>query len=766
MTKKIIFVWFVLLISWHYAFDGARYLIIAPDNYVQYVTPLAEWKTKKGMLAYIAPLSVTGNTATQIKNYIVNAYNNWRIPPEYILLVGAGNILPSSSIGGGNYSDDYYADMNGDYKIELTIGRIPCSNTTQCQTIVAKILGYERTPYLTDTSWYKKGTTIVREDGTTHPDTVYWNNVRYIQSFWRNISYSKIDSFSRLRGNRAQDVINAINNGRSFVVYRGEATVNWYNPFQINPSQTSNGFMLPVVISGTCGTISLVQTGYLGDLFLNAGTAQSPKGAVGFFGASVSTSGYALAWHRGLVTMGFFTALYQNNLYKLGDAAKRAKFILDSIRPPNYVDTRYKEWNLFGDPELNLWTDVPRQLTVYHDTLIPTRPQQFTVTVQRLGIPVTNAVVCIMKDTSIYETGYTNNQGQISFTIYPQTTGTMSVTVTKQNYIPYEKNVTIYQSNIEHDVGVMSIIEPQGLVPATTNVVPKVRIRNFGTHTDTFAVHLKIGTVYDETINNVILSANDTMTVLFPTWVAEVGNYSTVAFTDLTNDEWHNNDTIYGSVSVVITQDVGVDAILSPDSLHLINTTIIPTARIKNYGTLAQVNFTATCSIIGSNNSVRYTSTKTIQYLVANDTIRVNFDPWQPTVAELCTVKIRTNLAGDQNPTNDKKIKSVRISATAINEEEINSISAISYSLSPNPSPKNVISIKLTTSKPTEVSIKIFNAIGNLIKTIVNNQVVLGQYHYEWQCQDEMNRKVEAGIYFLKLQVANQTDTKKIVITP
>jgi citrate lyase alpha subunit len=102
MKKVILVIIALLCVSGIFA-EGAKYLIIAPDSFVQAVQPLADWKTKKGVKAKIVPLSITGNTASQIKNYILNAYNNWTIRPEYILLAGLGTVVPYSGS-----SDDYF----------------------------------------------------------------------------------------------------------------------------------------------------------------------------------------------------------------------------------------------------------------------------------------------------------------------------------------------------------------------------------------------------------------------------------------------------------------------------------------------------------------------------------------------------------------------------------------------------------------------------------------------------------------------------------
>ncbi len=237
----------------------------------------------------------------------------------------------------------------------------------------------------------------------------------------------------------------------------------------------------------------------------------------------------------------------------------------------------------------------------------------------------------------------------------------MSVTITAQNCIPYEKNVSIIYGNVDHDVGIVSIIEPQGTISSGTVIVPKVKVRNYGTYLDSFPVIFKIGTIYDQTIDSIILAPNDTVTIIFPSWTAIPGNYSTVAFTKLTTDQWHPNDSAIASIIVNLANDVGVEEITKPDSMCPLNTVTIPRARIKNYGGTTQINFSATCSILGANGTVRYTNTQNISSILAGDTARIDFASWTPTVTEMCTVKIRTNLIGDQNPTNDRQTKLVRI---------------------------------------------------------------------------------------------------------
>jgi len=429
----------LLLASSIFAQTGAKYLVISHNNFVNAVKPLVEWKTKKGVLAKCVPLSVTGSTPTQIKSYIQNAYNTWNPRPEFVLLVGSPDLLPSN-----NQTDDYYADMTGSYQIELCIGRFHCATLAQCSLMVAKSIGYEKSETMHDSTWFVKGATIVREDNP--PDAYYQADCRYIRTLWLGAGYTHVDSFLSTQGHNQNDVINAINNGRAFVVYRGQAVSYWWSPFNVDPNSTNNGYKLPIVVSGTCATMTLDPgENMLGDAFVRAGTVQNPKGAVAFFGTTVVSG--SCSQYRSAVTKGFFRALYQDSIFTLGGAAKRGKFIMDSLLPNQ---TYYKEWNLLGDPELNVWTKKPQKLTVNHDTLVFLQPTNFSVLVTTSGNPVRNALVCVLQDSTVYSYGYTDNNGMVTLSFTPQHIGTLQVTVTAHNYFPYEGSVQVSPGNLPY----------------------------------------------------------------------------------------------------------------------------------------------------------------------------------------------------------------------------------------------------------------------------------------------------------------------------
>lgn len=467
-----------------FAQTGARYLIITHDTFVQTIQPLAQWKTQKGMLAKVVPLSVTGGTPTEIRSYIQNAYNTWQIKPEYVLVVGAPDLLPASLDYPGDGSDDAYGDMTGNYEVEIPVGRFFCENTGECSTLVAKSLTYEKTPYAAgDSTWMRRGQTIVNEDDP--PDQYYQPDCRYIRGLWAGAGFVQTESIISTNNN-STDVRNGINAGRGFVIYRGQCVGDWWPPFdQVDPSTLTNGAKLPVVVSGSCQTMTLYP-GYSmqADSFVRVGTAQALRCAVAYFGTTNVGDGISL--QRGTVSKGFFTAIFTEGRYKLGDACKRGKFYLDSLVPGN--QQYYQEWNLLGDAELPLWTGKPATMAVAFDSAIPLGSYALNVNVTSGGSPVAGALVCAMMDTSVYVYGTSDAQGNVSLNVSTTHIGVMSLTATARNCLPSENSIQVFAGNMPYLSLRRTLIDDaggndNGLINPGEPIRLRVSLRNSGDST-------------------------------------------------------------------------------------------------------------------------------------------------------------------------------------------------------------------------------------------------------------------------------------------
>jgi hypothetical protein len=445
MKKCVLFV----LIFFTFVFTqetGARYLIITHDNFYEAIQPLAQWKQRKGLSTKVVKLSEIGSLTSQIRSYIVTAYDTWETPPEFLLLVGAPNYLPFYYYGPGYhayYSDNYYTSMDTDVYNEILSGRLTVHNTTEAQTVVNKILSYEMTPDISDSLWFTNACLIVRED-YDYDDSIYWSDINYAKNLMLNHGYNTIDTLSRSGGDNASDVIAAVNEGRGFVLYRGSGLNNWYNPFSVYPSQTQNGTKLPLVLSITCQTIGTSSTPAIAEGWLLTGTPTVPRGAAGYFATTTAISNGA--YLRSAVCKGFFNALFQEGKRTFGEACEGGRMNVYNLYSS---ESEYRGFTTLGDPAMEIWTATPQPLEVSHDTLLSLEDDSLLVYVECNGVPLESALVCVLLDTLVYEYEYTISDGNIVFNFDTLIPGYMHVTVTAHNKIPYLDSIPIVSASVE-----------------------------------------------------------------------------------------------------------------------------------------------------------------------------------------------------------------------------------------------------------------------------------------------------------------------------
>ncbi len=82
------------------------------------------------------------------------------------------------------------------------------------------------------------------------------------------------------------------------------------------------------------------------------------------------------------------------------------------------------------------------------------------------------------------------------------------------------------------------------------------------------------------------------------------------------------------------------------------------------------------------------------------------------------------------------------------------------------PNPFNpVTSIEYNVARKSTILIRIYNILGQKIKTLVNENVQTGRYKVSWDGLDDTGRKVSAGIYFYQLSTEfGFTKTKKLLL--
>ncbi|MCX8014388.1 MAG: C25 family cysteine peptidase, partial [candidate division WOR-3 bacterium] len=263
----------------------------------------------------------------------------------------------------------------------------------------------------------------------------------------------------------------------------------------------SNGWKLPVITSIVCLTGNFNAEPCFGETWLRAGNPSTPKGAIAFFGASPPTT--HSRWNNCL-DFGIYHGLLQDSIYFLGPMTYRGKmevyvnFPLETS-PDSGSEFYFNAYNLLGDPSLEVWTDVPKNLIVNHQSTIPVGTNKFSVQVlNSLSQPVKGAMVCLYKRNETKTVEFTDASGIANFQIITNTPDTLFVTVTKHNFKPYcgyaiVNNSAVYVGYYSH-----MISDPGGnnngeINPGET-INLTITLKNFGNSTTATNVIAKLST--------------------------------------------------------------------------------------------------------------------------------------------------------------------------------------------------------------------------------------------------------------------------------
>jgi len=98
--------------------------------------------------------------------------------------------------------------------------------------------------------------------------------------------------------------------------------------------------------------------------------------------------------------------------------------------------------------------------------------------------------------------------------------------------------------------------------------------------------------------------------------------------------------------------------------------------------------------------------------------------------------------------------------------ERVNDEIVENYQLKQNyPNPFNPsTTIKYSIVNPGNVSIKIYDLLGRVVKTLVNEFEENGNYQVTWSGENNFGRKVNSGIYFYRIEAGLFVETKKMIL--
>lgn len=481
------------------------YLFVTPEQYVEALQPLVDWKRQKGHPVDVITLSqISPNpTNNQIRDYIYYLYHNASTPLEYVVLVGDVYQLPTfyydDEMETGrewDAADHPYAMLEGnDYFPDVFVGRLSVITENQLHTVVNKIVSYERDPYMGRTDWFQRALMICNYEGNSSARTTkLWIREKLMQKGYSNIPTSF--TLSNYECN-VGFIASVINTGVSFVNYRGVLDWGgWTSPESYsNINNLHNGFMLPVVTDMVCRAAAFFDESPA-EAWLRAGTVMSPRGAVAAIGPSaINTKVY----FNNVLDGGFYSGVFDDSLFTLGQALARAKMELYMQYPLNRgpghawnsVECYFYMYTLIGDPGMAMWTDVPQLFSVEHPPLLDVGSHFVSCTVRNSNQqPVEGAYVNLTRNGMILSGGFTRQDGSIDLPVSVGAGDFITITVTKPNFRPYQAimvgrinsiNLVVSGQEIDDDASGESSGDGDRMVNPGETIELSVTLRNTGT---------------------------------------------------------------------------------------------------------------------------------------------------------------------------------------------------------------------------------------------------------------------------------------------
>jgi hypothetical protein len=422
----------------------ADYVIITHPDFHTAIQALADYRAAQGLSVRIIDVDDLYNQFTEgifnplaVKEFLRYARDNWPQLPTYVLLVGDGHWNFKGYSGYENppiYMPpnlawvDYWqgevdsanllaAVVGNDPLPDVNIARLPVNSAQQVQNVVAKIEAYEAAPlqpwqlrsvFVADNTPDPAGDFPAMSDDVITADLPdYFTGQRlYLDDYSNNQAVT-------------DDIVQSLNDpGALFLNYIGHASIGmWTNEqiFTVNDIQNlQNENHLPVVLSMTCldgywiyPNQSVVWQS--GPSLAEELVRRAYVGAV----ATFSPTGLGVATGHDLLHHGYYQALFQDGIWKLGPATLAAKLNLYSQDTHHEYNDLLQTFTVFGDPALYILG--PYNLEADADPAITsTNPgETLNVTMQIHNIGEMTDTYAISSDGSGWSVSHPNSAGPL-----------------------------------------------------------------------------------------------------------------------------------------------------------------------------------------------------------------------------------------------------------------------------------------------------------------------------------------------------------------
>ena len=451
--------------------EDGELLIICHPTFMTAMKPYVDWKRTIGRKTTMVSTATTGTTATAIKTYILNYYNNPNNNLSYVLLVGDSPQIPPHTTNSVS-SDVFYGQLVGsDPYLEVLIGRISAETVEHVQTQVERTIWYER-DINTSATWLKTAVGLAANEGNGgghdggEADYVHTNNIRnrllnygynpvYQEYTWNcpgitNTTVAQISS----RFNGGIGVANYCNHGNETAWALSTSSSGYLSYANSQVNALTNAGKLPYIFSVACLNGKFNHSSpCFAEAWMRATQNNQPTGAVATLMATIS-----LSWKPPMTAQDEFNYIclelpasgsYGNSGIKrtFAGAALNAtqRMMMVHGTTPGYLTARadFDSWTVFGDPTLMIRTKTPQAMTVSHSSTVPLGANAFSVSCNVNGALVAMSYTDKSNEVHIMGTAtVSNGVANLTFTpislAYP-----IKVTVTGRDRVTYQGNVSV-----------------------------------------------------------------------------------------------------------------------------------------------------------------------------------------------------------------------------------------------------------------------------------------------------------------------------------
>ena len=433
-----------------------KILVVANRMFEDAMQPWITWKTEKGFYLDVNYTDEIGTTASAIKTFIHNKYNEGVAAgqaPTFLIIFGDNNQVPASQTGSASHcvTDLYYYTTDNDVFGDMYHSRFTCETVDELNNVLNKSLMYEQYT-MPDPSYLSNTLLIAGWDS-------YWTaydgapSIQYALEYYYNAEHGFANVYNWL-GQPYTGCYAPMDSGVGFVNYTAHGSnTSWADPSftNSNVNQLTNTDMYFWAMGNCCQAADWGISGKcLGETFIIAPN----KAAFAYVGSCPSTYWYEDYYFTVGATnvfgqmptfdqtsIGIYDTQFQDDFNSLSAVPFVGNVAVAYAHANGYqgsVSDQYywESYHVLGDGSICYYHVNPTENTVSHMPTLPIGMDFYTVSADP------GSYVGISKDGVLYGAGEIGEEGTADIPITPITSGgNAKIVVTHPQRQPYVMEV-------------------------------------------------------------------------------------------------------------------------------------------------------------------------------------------------------------------------------------------------------------------------------------------------------------------------------------